>query len=95
MQRNTLPDDIRPGEEILANRIRMCVPAAIRDKLLPAADPELVRRVRIEQQILELHNDDAYQFVIQLLVQNVDNLSLQDCEFLGKRVKVLFVGVAL
>jgi hypothetical protein len=37
---------ILPGEEVLVNRVRHCIPAAVQDRLIPANDQELAHRMR-------------------------------------------------
>ena len=90
MQHIALPSDVKPGEELYAYRIRQALPAAQRDRLLPPADAELVRRVRREQNARVLNEQAAYQFIRKLFLANADTISLQECKLLGQRLRALF-----
>lgn len=64
----TTANEIRPGELVLANRVRQTLPAAVRDRLLPDADPDLVSLIGREQGVTHIGVEDAKKWVVSLVL---------------------------
>lgn len=88
MQHNTLPSDIRPGEELLANRIRMTLPATVRDRMLPPADADLVRDVRAKHGTCD--QETAYIYVRTIVIACIEEMEITECELTGRRIRTFF-----
>lgn len=85
MQHNTLPNDIQPGEEILANRIRNTFAASVRDRVLPPADADLVRQVRAKFGTCDQLN--AYRYVRTTVVETIEEWTSGECAFTKQRIQ--------
>ena len=91
MQHNTLPSDIRPGEELLANRIRNTFPASVRDGILPPADADLVREVR--RRFGTCDQNTAYCYVRTTVIACVEegaDWDTQESAFVRQRIETYF-----
>ena len=82
--------DIKPGEVVLGNRIRMAFPASVRDSILPKTDEELIRRVRGDFKHTHLTKRDARIWVIGIVRQESQFWDKPEQQFARKRIAILF-----
>ena len=68
-------DDMRPGEVVLANRIRMCHPASVRPTSLPETDAELCHLICKAAHVAFMNIAVAHEWCRKHILEEMNNWS--------------------
>lgn len=85
-------ESLKPGEHVLAYRIRSCFPARLRDMMLPADDLSLVTQVTNELHTTNLTNRQACDWVRSCLerVRNNADIETNEANLMAYRINTAF-----
>lgn len=81
---------IYPGEDILANRVRQCIPASVRERLLPASDEQLVHRMRNALRVTALTVKNAHVWLRVFVHEHSDEFDSTEKQLFQNRVRTHF-----